>query len=68
MKAPMNLAANGMAWAIGYQQNNNRFHVRKVVWGRLMARAECREGEEIRPATIIVGPPPSRLFPGQLFP
>lgn len=46
-------AANATAWALGHQQGNG-FHVRKVVWGLLMARAEKREGEEIRAAMISV--------------
>lgn len=62
MKAPMRLAANGMAWAIG-QQRPMGFHIRRIVWGTAMARAERREGEEIRPATIIVGP--AREWPRQ---
>ncbi len=48
-------AANAKAWAIGNQQSNG-FQVRKVVWGLLMARAERREGEQIRRAVIMVGP------------
>ena len=47
-------AANSKAWAIGAQQRNG-FKVRRVVWGRLMARAEKRKGEQIRRATIYVG-------------
>jgi hypothetical protein len=48
-------AANSSAWAIGRQQRNG-FHVRRVVWGLLMARAEKRESEEIRAAVIMVAP------------
>jgi hypothetical protein len=46
-------AANATAWALG-QQRSNGFYVRRVVWGVLMARAEVREGEEIRAAMISV--------------
>jgi len=46
-------AANYKAWAIGRQQRNG-FQVRRVVWGRLMAREERRPQEEIRRATILV--------------
>jgi hypothetical protein len=46
-------AANATAWALG-QQRCNGFYVRKVVWGLLMAKAEKREGEEIRAAMISV--------------
>lgn len=46
-------AANSQCWALGRQQRNG-FHVRKIVWGRLMARMEKREGEEIRRASIFV--------------
>lgn len=31
-----------------------RFHVRRVVWGRLLARAEKRPGERIRRAVIMI--------------
>jgi hypothetical protein len=46
-------ASNANAYALG-QQRRNGFHVRRVVWGRLMARAEKRDGEEIRRAAIMV--------------
>jgi len=46
-------AANCSAWAIGTQRRNG-FHVRRVVWGLLLAQYERREGEEIRAATIMV--------------
>jgi hypothetical protein len=49
----MKPAQNSSAWAIGRQRRNG-FHVRKVVWGLLMAQCECRQGEEIRAATIFV--------------
>ena len=46
-------AANCRAWAIGVQKRNG-FHVRKVVWGRLLARWEKREGETVRGAVIFL--------------
>lgn len=46
-------AANHTSWAIGRQQRNG-FHVRKVVWGLLMAQMERRPDEEIRAASIMV--------------
>jgi hypothetical protein len=46
-------AANPRAFALGTQRRNG-FHVRRVVWGRAMARAEKRDTEEIRKATILV--------------
>lgn len=49
----MTRAANARAWAIGIQRRNG-FHVRKVVWGRLMARMEKRDGEHIRPVIIML--------------
>lgn len=48
-------AANAAVWALGRPQRNG-FHVRRVVWGLTLARAERREGEEIRAAVIEVGP------------
>lgn len=49
----MKHAANYKAWAIGTQQRNG-FRVRRVVWGKLMASYERRDGEEIRAAVILV--------------
>lgn len=46
-------AANTQAWAIGRPQRNG-FHVRKVVWGMLLAKEERRPDEEIRAAKIMV--------------
>jgi hypothetical protein len=46
-------AANSSAWALGRRQRNG-FHVRRVVWGLLMAQSECRPDEEIRAATILI--------------
>jgi hypothetical protein len=45
--------ANSRAYAIGFQMQNG-FHVRRVVWGRVLARAEKRKGEKIRRAMILV--------------
>lgn len=50
----MQHAANYRAWAIGTPQRNG-FHVRKVVWGLVMADAERRQGESVRLATVMVG-------------
>ncbi len=47
-------AANRDAWALGQQQRNG-FHVRRIVWGLLLARTERREGEEVRKARILIG-------------
>lgn len=49
----MKHAANHTAWAIGRKQRNG-FHVRRVVWGLLMAQAERRSDEEIRAASIMI--------------
>lgn len=49
----MKPAANSSAWALG-QQRRGGFHVRRVVWGLCLAKAELREDEEIRAATILV--------------
>lgn len=49
----MKMAANGKAWALG-EQRSNGFHVRRVVWGLLMARSERRKGEQIRAAKLMV--------------
>jgi hypothetical protein len=46
-------ARNADAYAVG-QQERGGFHVRRVVWGRLMARYERRADEEIRRACILV--------------
>jgi len=48
-------AANWRAWAIGkWPKSGGSFKVRRVVWGRLMARAERRPGETIVQAAIMV--------------
>jgi len=48
-------AANPRAYALGRPQRNG-FHIRKIVWGRLMARAEKRDGEHIRRVIVLVEP------------
>lgn len=45
---------NAKAWAIGHKLRNGRMSVRRIVWGRLMARAEKRDGEIITAARILV--------------
>lgn len=52
-------AANAQAWALGTQQRNG-FHVRRIVWGKALAREEKRDGEEIRHAELYVGRTHSR--------
>ena len=47
-------AANWQVWAIGQYGKRGRFQVRRVVWGRLLARAEKRPGEKIVKAAIMV--------------
>jgi hypothetical protein len=44
--------ANPAVWAIG-RLRRGRFYVRRIVWGRLMARAEQRDGETICRAMIL---------------
>ena len=46
-------ARNARAYAIGYPQPNG-FHVRRIVWGLVMAKAEKRDGEHIRRAILLV--------------
>lgn len=48
---------NAKAWAIGRMTKNGRFRIRRVVWGRLLARVEKRTGESIRQARILVQAP-----------
>lgn len=48
-------AANRDAWALGIQVKNG-FHVRKIVWGRALAREERRDGESIIRGRIMVKP------------
>ena len=47
-------APNESAWAIGRQGKGTRFHIRRVVWGRLLAREEKRDGEKIKRAIILI--------------
>jgi hypothetical protein len=54
-KHDMRYARNARAWALGKQLHHGGFHVRRVVWGLLMARTEKRPDEEIRKAVILVG-------------
>lgn len=53
-KNPMQFARNHKAWAIGEPLASGQFKVRRVVWGRLLAREERREGEHVRAALIMV--------------
>jgi len=46
-------ANNARAYALGTKMRNG-FHVRRVVWGRLMARMDRRPGELIRRAIVLV--------------
>jgi len=48
-KRPVNFAA----WALCSRQGK-RWHVRRVVWGMTMARAEKRPGETIKRAAILL--------------
>lgn len=59
-------AANRSAWAVGYPAHNG-FHVRRVVWGLLMAVAERREGEQIRKCELLVEPYTKRRSLPKLF-
>jgi len=47
-------ASNHGCWALCNKQGNGRWHVRRIVWGILMARAEKRPGEVIRRAAILL--------------
>jgi hypothetical protein len=47
-------AGNYGCWALCAKQGNGRWHVRRIVWGILMARAEKRPGEVIRRAAILL--------------
>jgi hypothetical protein len=48
-KRPINFEC----WALCSKQGK-RWHVRRIVWGREMARAEKREGETIKRAAILL--------------
>lgn len=50
---PGKLARNSLAYALG-EARPNGFYIRKIIWGRTMAIAERRKGEEIRRATIWI--------------
>lgn len=45
---------NAKAWALCITRENGNIFIRRVVWGRLMARAEKRDGETIKPVTIYI--------------
>lgn len=52
-----NHITNPRAWAIGTVSpfrmgRGTRFRIRRIVWGRLMARSEKRDGEVIRKIRI----------------
>lgn len=49
----MKYARNCTCWAIG-RPTPQGFHVRRVVWGMLLAQYEQQDGEEIRAAMIQV--------------
>jgi hypothetical protein len=49
----MKHARNCSCWALG-RQTKNGFHVRRIVWGYMLASHEVREGEQVRAATIFV--------------
>lgn len=46
-------ASNADAWALG-EVRRGRFHVRRVVWGRLLARYEKRDGEHVRRVRLMI--------------
>ena len=54
----MTTITNPYAWAVGTLEAEKpkyrvrRFHVRRIFWGRLLAREEKREGEVIRKVFI----------------
>lgn len=48
-------ATNSEAWAIGDVTASGQFRIRRIVWGLTLARAERRDGEEIRKALVLVG-------------
>jgi len=45
---------NWSCYAIGTRHDNGQFTVRRVVWGRLLAREERRPGEQIRAAAVVI--------------
>ena len=48
------LPINHLCWAIGRLTKDESFRVRRIVWGRLLANAEKRPGEQILQASISV--------------
>jgi hypothetical protein len=48
---------NAKAWALVSYRPSGRIYIRRVVWGRLLARAEKRDGETIKPVTIYIREP-----------
>lgn len=49
-------ATKARAWAIGAEMANG-FHPRRIVWGRLLARLERREGETLARVVIVPAEP-----------
>lgn len=47
-------AINWNAYAIGKVMPSGAFKVRRIVWGRLLARAERRKDEQIARAAIMI--------------
>lgn len=45
---------NFECWALCSKNGARRWHVRRIVWGREMARAEKRDGETIKRAAILL--------------
>jgi len=60
MRGEIRRATNHAAWAIGTPSGVG-FHVRRVVWGQLMAVAEKREGEEIRLDGAVFASAPAEI-------
>ena len=48
------IPVNSRAYAIGTLTRLGRLRIRRIVWGRFLARAEKRDGEVIRTAAIRV--------------
>lgn len=44
---------NASAWAVGTGDAGG-FKLRRIVWGRLMARAERRPGESVRRVHVVI--------------
>lgn len=45
---------NALCWALGRYDARGRLMVRRVVWGRLLASYERRDGEAIVRAMVLV--------------